>query len=102
MEMSKMLTLSTAHVSEETGEWLNQQGLVIARRFQDRNTETTTVFMGSHDDGWFVHAPTHYEMDHEYPRDLLTVIMFARQHYVEYLNFDAGAGEVDGLPTFEW
>lgn len=51
----KFLDLSTAHLSPDTRDWLDEQGRIAAAR-RDSSEPDRMIAMGSMPHGWFVHA----------------------------------------------
>jgi hypothetical protein len=101
----KFLDLSTAHVSVETRDWLNAQGLVAALA-ESGDDPTPAIPIARHAYGWFVYADEEVMQSDKpplgIPADLWICMKIARVHDCEYILFDADAGKIEGLPTFDW
>jgi len=88
MEVRPFLTLSTAHVSEETRLLL-----------EDEPSRFTGGSYGPN--GWFLWCSTENFGDAPIPDDLWQVMEFARAHGCDYILLDRDGNMIDGLPTWE-
>lgn len=98
-EINCMLCLSTAHVSKDTADWLNEQGELNATSHD--TGVTAKVHVGSHGYGWILYC----ELDDacKYPDDLARITRYAiEKHGCTYVNLDADGNGYDDLPTFDW
>ena len=87
MEINKMLTVSTAHISEETAELLDKDISIVAYQKGDY--------------GWFIHI--HDDCDeYEIPKDLLKLLMFAKDLNCDWLCLDCDGDILDYLETYDW
>ena len=91
-EIEKTVVLSTAHVKEETKEWLSQEEealplVVVPRKY-----------------GWFIHVPQE-EAEEEYegliPKDLLSCILFARKYHCQWILLDSDGPVEEDIPSYE-
>jgi hypothetical protein len=82
-----MLTLSTAHITPETGEFLNDPAdpfLVVYKKIQF---------------GWFMCL--NQSMPH-LPKDLADIINFAKNNECTCICLDRDGEEVSQLPIYNW
>lgn len=93
MEIDKMLTLSTGHITEESA--------ILLDRLADGITDNGPITYKKKDYGWFVHI---YDILEEFdiPEDLKKVIEFARRHNCSWLCLDCNGNRVDFLPVYDW
>ena len=95
MEVSRMITMSTGHVSEET-----------ANMLQDKNNTIPLGVYEKADFGWFIYMPTEKTEDanilKELPKDLAMIFMFARHSMFEVICLDCDGDDIEGLPIYEW
>lgn len=87
MAISKMLTISTAHILPETAEWLGY-------------TDTLSVYE-KEEYGWFINFFDGSD-DSLIPNDLSAVIAYTRKQGCEMLCLDRDGDCVDDLPTYSW
>lgn len=79
LEISKILTLSTAHITEATAKLMEHH----CRR------DEYGFFMSTH----YVRWPS---------EDLVEVLKFARANGCDYVNLDRDGPVVDELPVYDW
>jgi hypothetical protein len=98
MEIEKMLTVSVAHITQET-----------AKRLDAATNETSGVVeylvaYRKNDYGWFVYADEDYvrQFKRDIPADLYALMMLAAKNDCTWLCLDCDGDEVDGLPTYDW
>lgn len=92
MEISRMLTLSTAHITQSTNDWISQQEIFCLPAFQ------------KDDYGWFIYI-SNEPLDDEsmnIPDDLCKVISFAKAENCDWLCLDCDGEIVNGLTVYEW
>lgn len=85
MEISKMLTISTAHITEQTAEFLS--------------TNVITVPHYEYEYGYFIYIP---EYDMNLPQDLMDCMLFAKANGCEWLRLDCDGYYVDELERYDW
>lgn len=85
-EISKMLTLSTAHVTKETADAIND-GFDLVTFNKDEY-------------GWFLHVATCHAKD--LPSDLTAVVDYTKALGCEWLCLDRDGDVNPNLPTWEW
>lgn len=86
-EIRSFLTLSTAHITQLTGDRLstNMGDICVG---------------GTIDYGWFIYAD--YENNGAIPDDLWGVMVYARANDCDYILFDRDADCIEYLPTWDW
>ena len=99
MEISKMLTISTAHVSEKTADLLE-------------NNKLKVVVYNKEDFGWFIHLDednlTNYYDSNDtesyfyVPEELLKLMKFAQDLGCDWLCLDCDGEELEYFDTFDW
>jgi hypothetical protein len=89
--MLRVLELSTAHISPETG------GLLGHNPCSNQRIDDSTY-------GWWVHVHHDDVVEGEfgYPDDLKHVLAIARGKGCQWLRLDEDADVVDDIPTFDW
>jgi len=95
MEISKMLTLSTAHITRETAEALGSPP-------SDHTHEWLEWFSyyDKADYGWWI--PTNSAELKQLPPDLAACIRFAKSNGCDWLCLDCDGPIENCLPTYEW
>lgn len=90
-----MLDLSTAHITQQTGLWLDTTGL---------DSGSPVVGYEKKEYGWLISVPSEWEegQAERIPGDLLAVMTYARAKRCAWIMFDRDADEVLKLPTYEW
>lgn len=88
MEISKMLTISTAHITERTGKLLDEEilGLCVYKKL---------------DYGWFIHLLDDLDKI-EIPEDLRKCLSLAQSLGCEWLCLDCDGEVLDFLDVYEW
>lgn len=90
---SKMMNLSTAHISEYTALWL-----------AEGNHPSLIVYVKK-DYGFWVMVPPEsedWENISDIPDELLTILRYADKQSCAWVMLDSAYDEVDGLLTFDW
>ena len=90
MDISKMLTISMAHITEETDNELQHN--------PDKFEELLYYETGY---GYFICAMPHSTLE-DIPECLKRCVEFARQNDCEWLCLDWDGEEVPELPTYDW
>lgn len=95
MEITKMLTLSTAHITEDTANKLD--------RDPNDNNLGLCVYPKS-DYGWFIYVNviSYKTSNHGLPEDLYNCLIFAHELGCDILCFDCDGPIEPFLPTYEW
>lgn len=89
MEISKMLTVSTAHVSKETAELLE-------------NDELDIVIFDKGEYGWFIFLSDEDDYYDNFPVELLKLMNFAKDLCCDWLCLDRDGEVLEYLETFDW
>ena len=90
MDISKMLTISMAHITEETDNELQHN--------PDKFEELFYYETGSE---YIIWAMPHSTLE-DIPEDLKACLEFARQNDCQCLCLDCDGEEVPELPTYDW
>lgn len=92
LEITKMLTLSTAHIKEESAKFLNEE-----RR-------ADLIVYPKREFGWFICLDTDcFEEElKRIPEDLATVLKFAEENGCEWLCLDCDGPIESDLPQYDW
>lgn len=103
MEISRMLTISTAHITKETADNLNKDCLPLNPEHCSDHAFCFHIGIAVYpkdDYGWFLWiGPAELSLA---PPDLRQCIEFARRHNCEWLCLDCD-GLIEGsLQTYEW
>lgn len=97
MELSKMVTMSTSHITEETNRYLSNK---------DNERYFGFVIYEKENYGYFMYLPTDREEDEEYlkelPEDLAGIFTFARNNNIDVVCLDCDGEVLEELPTYEW
>lgn len=106
MEISKMLTLSTAHITKETADKLDFE---YEDSTYDEYCENSICFNGGFSlyrkdcFGWFIHIPHESMLDEPIiPDDLRDCFIFAKNNGCDWLCLDADGLIEKSLKTYEW
>lgn len=99
-DICKMITISSAHITEETAKALDKEPVT--------NKYGLSVYNKS-DYGWFIYLPENIRKSDDkesseeetLPKDLKACIKFADNKECEWLCIDFDGPEVD-LPIYEW
>lgn len=95
MDITKVLTISTAHITEETDRKLQDESEV--------NNMCISVYDKAEYGYWIYIDPYDRLMCNEnIPADLLNCIELARQNDCRWLCLDCDGEEVSELTTYEW
>lgn len=101
-ESRKFLDASTAHVSEESAKWLDEQGRLAAAVNTD-DDEHPVIQIGRLTTGWFFYAdPEDAPFSDPIPADVVALMREARKRGCHYVLLDRDAPAIDGLPVYEW
>jgi hypothetical protein len=97
LEITKMLVLSTSHITAETAQLLEDR----ERAAIDTTSDRLPVFYSKSEYGWFVYVSEDAE-DQGYPSDMVEVLRYARSNDCGWLMFDCDADVIEDLPAYEW
>lgn len=100
MEITKMLTISTAHIRKETTKFIDK---VCKNNDLSRLIiyDKTAHYDGCTEQyGWFIYCNVDLE-DLDVPEDLLKLIKFTKNNNCDWLCLDRDAEIVDGLDFYE-
>lgn len=93
MEIARMWTLSTAHISRETDKWLIGQ--------VKEPTEGLCVYKKT--GGYFVYVPDDFDYEEmNLPEDIETIIAFAIGCGVDWICLDSDGSIENGFKTYKW
>ncbi len=100
MEITKMLTISTANIKQSTGEFLykvcsNQSLCHLTVYGQVAQYEDGAEYYG-----WFIYCRGNCFS--EIPDDLVTAIQFAQSIDCDWICIDRDAEVLTELPTYKW
>ena len=94
MDITKCITVSTAHVSEDTIGKLKQEPVT--------NKFCLAVYEKG-EFGFWIYIPEYiWDMKHSLPEDLYRCMALAKEHNCEWLCLDRDGEEVAVLPTYDW
>ena len=93
MEISRMLTISTAHITESTAKELENFGPPIPDWLCWLSVYTKSDY------GWWIFVD---DSEPTTPSDLAACLRLARRHNCEWLCLDCDGEIVDELPTYDW
>ena len=96
--ITKMLSVSTKHISKETSDWLGSQCLLNAQ--VPTAYETGGVYAGATFYGWTCYC--HDDCLEEYPQDLVAVWEYARSKDCDWVNLDCDGEQHSQLEEYEW
>ncbi len=92
LEISKMITLSTAHISPDTLDKLDNGSSAVPPCYKK---DEFGYFVLSNKD-----VLSDYEDNEYFPKDLKQCVEFARVHDCDWIMFDGDAGEVEELDVY--
>ena len=95
MEISRMLTISTAHIAEETAKALNES-------LYSSEPSIDLCIYEKKDYGFLIHIPEDWKTKRTLPSDLQTCIELADKNGCIWLCLDRDAETVTGLPVYGW
>ena len=101
MDITKMLNISTVHITKETAELLDEvcknsrlSNLIIYDKFVNYDWCTEHY-------GWFIYCDVNFA-DLKAPKDLIKVMCFAKDMGCDWLCIDRDYDVTDGLDIYEW
>ena len=89
LEICKMLTLSTAHITQETSEYIRRED----------------VASFSSEYGFIIYTTPYEEVENPntyYPADLRALVEFAKAQGCDYLRLDRDGKTLAQFPTYDW
>lgn len=92
MEISKMLTISTAHISPETAQFLDKETI---------EGKTSLVVYNKGEYGWFIFIAPDFEAEC-IPEDLQNCMCFAEGNGCEWLCLDRDGEIIAELKEYTW
>jgi hypothetical protein len=107
LEISRTLTLSTAHVTSEDSRLLDDCTHADGSHMVNGKVSDPVVGWDKDPYGWFVWVP---DLDDEtmlcirefgYSPEFLNILIMAAERDVTWICFDSDGPRVEGLPTFE-
>ena len=97
MDIERILTISTAHISSTTSELLSIE--------PETDTMGINVYCKA-DYGWFIYVPNnlieHYNGGYDIPEDLWSCMLFAYEKDCNWLGLDCDGDVVKDLKTYDW
>lgn len=94
MEISKMLTLSMAHITIQTADEMNKSVTGV-------ESDIDLCVYEKRGYGFFIHIPDDWEDERDLPQDLQACVGLAAKNDCEWLCLDQD-GPIDDLPIYEW
>lgn len=88
MELNKILSMSTGHITENDAKLLeSEQGFTV----------------GKYEEGFFIFTNV-FEMRKQegYSEEFYNLVLLAKELDCRFMNIDRDADYIPGLPTFEW
>lgn len=98
MEISRMLTISTAHISKETAD-------LLAGNYPMMEVPLWEMSVGIYDKegyGWLIYFEREDSIHPSMPEDLAACLRLARKHDCGVLCLDCDGDVVDSLATYDW
>lgn len=107
MEITKMLILSTAHISKSTAGRMTIEGAGTLQKAEETNIGVVVYNKGEY--GWLIpivadelQEGEKFNHESETPEDLAAVLRFAIEHDCTWVMFDRDAEVVESLPKYDW
>ena len=95
LEITKMLTLSTAHITNETSVKLNEDS------FGDVEFPISVYIKQNY--GWFIYLLEDDEKEYDMlPQDLANIAKFALANECEMICLDCDGAIIEQLKVYEW
>ena len=96
MEVDKMITISLAHITSETYEWLTEE-------VEEEDIQIPVVVYAKSEYGFFIYIPEDIRTEHDnIPADLLDCVLFADRNDCRWLCLDRDGEISDGLVAYNW
>lgn len=98
MEITRMLTISTAHISKETAD-------LLAGEYPLGSVPTWEMSVGIYDKdgyGWYIYSSLDEHIHPSMPEDLAACLRLAHKHQCAVLCLDTYGDVVEGFPVYDW
>lgn len=96
LEIDKMLTLSTAHITKETADLLEREVKYLLDKIP-------LAIYNKAEFGWFIHVPDEYYLEKELvPNDLLECVNIAIKYNCKWLCLDCDGLIIPELKIYDW
>lgn len=98
LEIARMLTISTAHISKETAD-------LLAGNYPMKLVpvwEMSVGIYGKEEYGWYIYFSPAEHIHPSMPEDLAACLRLARQQQCSVLCLDSDGDVVEGLPVYDW
>lgn len=93
MEISKMWTLSTAHITRETDKWLTEQSM----------EPTVGLVVYEKTGGHFIYVPSYFEWNEmDTPEDIDPIFATAIAENLDWICLDSDGPIDNGFKIYEW
>ena len=96
MEKETMVTLSTAHIQEETSKKLETE---LFGWYMGLDVYSLSTYEAG---GWMIWVDSSADGDDEVPEELTALLKFCKEKQVDWLRLDRDGEIIPELPTFEW
>lgn len=94
LEITKMLTISTAHITEETA-------VMLEREVKYGVDNIPLAIYNKAEFGWIIFVSEYYK-DLNMPEDLMSCLDLAKENNCEWLCLDCDGLIVPDLQTYDW
>ena len=95
LDITRCLTISTAHISEETNKKLQDEDDKL------HDYGDVTVYKKEYV-GFWIWCERDFDLSDNIPEDLARCINFTRDHNCEWLCLDCEGDIIDELPSYDW
>lgn len=98
MEITRMLTISTSHISKETAD-------LLAGEYPIDSVPVWEISVGIYakeEYGWYIYFSLAEHIHPSMPEDLAACLRLARKHDCSILCLDTDGDIVDSLATYDW
>lgn len=98
MEITRMLTISTTHISKETAD-------LLAGNYPMNLVPVWEMSVGIYDKeeyGWYIYSTVGERIHPSMPEDLAACLRLAHYHQCGVLCLDDDGEIVEGLPVYDW
>lgn len=94
-EITKMITISTAHITEDTANKLE-------REVKYGTNDIPLSIYAKAEFGWLIFVSDYYKDLLNMPKDLMDCLDLAKENDCEWLCLDCDGLIVPDLPTYDW